>query len=288
MSKAGEPLGDENRPADALDAEESEAVAERQSGSARVIHEVIRARGDEELARSAQGLLLSSLAAGMAICASLLGVALLRAGLPDTEWAPLVTSIGYTIGFVIVVLGNLQLFTESTVTAVLPVATNPTIRNFWRLARLWALVLVGNLAGTLIVATMIANAWIVEPEVRDAAADFSAHLMERGFWQTVAMGIPAGFLIAGIAWVLPNERPNAFWVVVAITYLVALGGFTHVVVGSAEAWLLLLTGRASLDWVARGFLLPALIGNIVGGTGLFAVLAHGQVRDEIVDDAPAD
>lgn len=274
-------------PAETLDAEESRAVSKRQSGSARVVHEVIRARGDEELGRSAKALLLSSLAGGLAVSSSLLGVSLLRAGLPDAPWTPLVTSLGYTIGFVVVVLGNLQLFTESTVTAVLPIATHPTPANLARMIRLWALVLAGNLLGTFIVAAMISHAWIVTPEVRDAAAHFSEHLTTRGFWQTVAMGIPAGFLIASLAWVLPNERPNAFWVVVTITYLVALGGFAHVIVGSAEAWLLLFTGRASLAWVVTGFIAPALLGNILGGTGLFAVLAHGQVADEIANDMPA-
>lgn len=274
-------------PAEALDEKEVQAVSERQSGSARVVHEVIRARGDEELERSTKALLLSALAGGIAVSSSLLGVSLLRAGLPDAQWTPLVTSLGYTIGFVVVVLGNLQLFTESTVTAVLPIATNPTIANLGRMIRLWGLVLVGNLLGTFIVSAMISQAWIVTPEVRDAAAHFSEHLTARGFWQTVAMGIPAGFLIASLAWVLPNERPNAFWVVVTITYLVALGGFAHVIVGSAEAWLLLLTGRASLGWVITGFIAPALLGNILGGTGLFAVLAHGQVADEISGDMPA-
>ena len=66
-----------------------------------------------------------------------------------------------------------------------------------------------------------------------------------------------------------------------ITYVVGVGGFSHVVAGSAEAWLLALTGKASFGWALGGFILPALAGNILGGTGLFAVLAHGQVREEI-------
>ena len=96
--------------------------------------------------------------------------------------------------------------------------------------------------------------------------------------------MPAGFLIASIAWILPNARGSEFWVIMLITYVIALCGFSHVVAGSGEAWLLLLTGKTDLARAIGGFILPALIGNIIGGTGLFAVVAHGQVRDEIKAD----
>lgn len=267
--------------AEHLDPEEREAVAEREAGSAVVVYEVIRKAGAEELERSATGLFFSALAAGIGVCASLIGVAVLRAGLPDAPWTDLVAALGYTIGFVIVVLGNLQLFTEATVTAVLPVIAEPRPSSFARLARLWGIVLFGNLLGTLSVAAMIAGGWIVEPETLEGALEFAGHLLEKDFGATLVAGIPAGFLIASLAWVLPNARADAFWVTVAITWLVSAGGFAHIVVGSAEAWLLWLTGRASIVWVAAGFILPAFLGNVIGGSGLFALIAWGQVRDEV-------
>lgn len=267
-----------------LDHEEREEVAERSAGSAVVVHEVIRASGDEELSRSASGLFFSSLAAGIGVCASLIGVATIRAGLSDGPWVELVAALGYTIGFVIVVLGNLQLFTEATVTAMLPVIAKPTAHNFARLARLWGIVLVGNLIGTFIVAQMIARGWIVDKDTLRGAIEFSSELLTKPFGAMLVAGIPAGFLIASIAWVLPNARESSFWVVVAITWLVSAGGFAHVVVGSAEAWLLWLSGLAGLDWVILGFLVPAFIGNVIGGSGLFALIAHGQVREDIEED----
>lgn len=274
-------MSGEDRAPDHLDQGERDAVADRETGSAVVIYEVIRKAGADELARPASGLFFSALAAGIGVCASLLAVATLRAGLPEARWTELIVAFGYTLGFVIVVLGNLQLFTEATVTAVLPVVAEPRIANVRRLARLWGIVLAGNLIGTLIVAAMIAQGWIVDPETLAGAIEFSAHLMENSFGRTLVLGIPAGFLIASLAWVLPNARENAMWVVVAITWLVSAGGFAHVVVGSAEAWLLWLSGRAGLDWVAFGFVLPAFLGNVIGGSGLFALIAHGQVKEEI-------
>lgn len=272
---------DQEDEATSLTPEENKAVAERRSGSAKVVHEVIRIQGDDELNRPALSLICSAFAAGVGICASVLAEAFLHQRLPDEQWTPLVTSFGYCVGFVIVILGNLQLFTENTITVVLPVAVSPTLRNFRRLGRLWGLAIVANLAGTLLVAAMLAHRMIVSPEQLDAAIAVSARLLDNDATTTLLRGIPAGFLVASIAWIMPNARGSEFWVVVMITYVIAIGGFSHVVAGSAEAWLLWLTGKASLGWALGGFIGPALAGNIIGGTGLFAVLAHGQVRDEI-------
>jgi formate/nitrite transporter FocA (FNT family) len=217
----------------------------------------------------------------MAICPSFMAEAFLRMRLPATPWAELVVALGYTSGFVIVILGNLQLFTESTVTAVLPVATHPSMRNLGRLLRLWGLVFFANLAGTFLVAASIANQLIVGPEQLAAAVEISRSVLAHGPATTVLTAIPAGFLIASIAWILPNARGSEFFVIVLVTYVIALGGFGHVVAGSGEAWLLMLTGQTNFAGAVGGFILPALLGNLIGGTGLFAVVAHGQVRNEI-------
>lgn len=267
-----------------LSPEEHDAVAKRKSGNAKVVHEVIRLQGDEELDRPALSLLSSGFAAGVSICGSVLAEAFLTQYLPEAPWTHLVVSLGYTVGFVIAIMGNLQLFTENTITVVLPVATHPTGRNFARLARLWGLAIVANLAGTLATAAMLVHGGLIDGEQLAAAVKVATPLLDHDAWATLLRGIPAGFFIASIAWILPNARGSEFWVVFLVTYVVGVGGFSHVVAGSAEAWLLALTGKASFGWALTGFILPALAGNILGGTGLFAVLAHGQVRDEIKPD----
>ncbi len=201
--------------------------------------------------------------------------------LPDAEWTELVVALGYTVGFVIVILGNLQLFTESTVTAVLPLATHPTARNLGRLLRLWTTVFVANMAGTFLVAALMAGRIIVGPEQLAAALEVSKSILTHDPGTTLLLAMPAGFLIASIAWILPNARGSEFWVIMLVTYVIALGGFSHVVAGAGEAWLLMLTGQTSFAGAVGGFILPALVGNLIGGTGLFAVVAHGQVRYEI-------
>jgi formate/nitrite transporter FocA (FNT family) len=275
----------EGKASGGLSESEVEKVAERKAGSAKVVHEVIRLQGDEELDRPLLSLLFSGFAAGVAISASILSEAFLNLGLPDTPWAPLISGIGYSVGFVIVIMGNLQLFTENTVTAVLPLATHPTLRNVLRLLRLWVAVFIANMAGTLLVAFLASRLAIVSAEQFGAMLTLSQHALAKDGWTVFLLGMPAGFLVAAIAWILPNARGSEFWVIMLITYVIAMGGFSHVVAGSGEAWICWLAGAATLSHATLGFILPSLLGNIVGGTGLFAVLAHGQVRAEI---APGD
>lgn len=274
-------LKKEGTPSEQLSDKEVEEVAERKASSPRVVHEVIRLQGHEEMRRPLLSLIFSAFAGGLAISASLLAEAFLHMRLPDTPAAELLTDLGYTAGFVIVILGNLQLFTETTVSAVLPIATHPRWENIWRLGRLWAAVFGGNMLGTLFTAFLMSRHLTVSVEQLDSALTLSAKLLQHDWMTTLLFGVPAGFLIASIAWILPSLESGEFWVIVMVTYLISLGGFSHVVAGSAEAWLLWLSGKASLGWALGGFILPALLGNIIGGTGLFAVLAHGQVRGEL-------
>ena len=271
----------EKEPSGQLSDDEMGSVAEKKAESARVVHEAIRLQGQDELDRPILSLLLSAFAAGVGISVSVLAETFLKLRLPPAPAFELVSSLGYPVGFVIVILGNLQLFTEQTVTAVLPVATHPTPRNFGRLARLWALVLAGNMLGTLLAAVLMAWQVILSAEQLAAATDLSARLLEHDFTRTLLLAMPAGFLVGSIAWIRPSANSGEFWIVTIITYVIAIGSFSHVVAGAVEAWLLWLTGHASLGWALGGFILPALIGNIIGGTGLFALLAHGQVRHEI-------
>lgn len=265
----------------ALTESERASVASAQGANTKVIHEVVRRHGDEEMERPAFSLLMSALAGGIAICASILAEAQMELLLPDEKWRPLVASLGYSAGFLVVILSHLQLFTESTLSAVIPVATHPHRSNVLRLMRFWGLVLGSNLLGTFIVALAFERQWIVSAPLYDAILELSARLLERDWWQTLRMGIPAGFLIAAIPWSLPTTRGQEFWVILLLTWLIALGGFAHVVAGSGEAWVLMLDGRITFAQAVFDIIVPTLLGNVIGGTGLFAVLAHAQVREEL-------
>ncbi len=264
-----------------LTADETRQAEDRKAASSRVVHEVIRAEGEHELHRPALGLVASGLAGGVTVSVAVLAQGALNAGLPQgAAWTPLIAAFGYALGFVVTIMGRLQLFTETTVSAVLPVATQPTRDNVLRLLRVWGIVLGANLMGTMLVAALIAHEVIVPADQRAAILELSRHAVGHGAAKTLVLAIPAGFLIASIAWILPNARGSEFWVIIVIAWMISAGRFSHVVAGSAEAFTLWLAGEIGLAQAAGGFILPALIGNIIGGTGLFALLAHAQVRGE--------
>ena len=247
-----------------------------------VIYEVIRRQGIEELARPSFSLWWSGVAGGLSISFSLLAMAILETHLPEAGWRVLVTSMGYTIGFLIVILGRQQLFTESTITAVLPVLKDTTPDNLWRVTRLWAIVLAANLTGTLFAAIFCSFAPVLPNELLESMRSISAHsLNDHSWWEMVFDGVSSGFLMAAMVWMIPAAEMLKVYVIVMMTWLIAVGGFTHIVAGSAEAFLLLVAGEWSIGVLLWQFMVPVLIGNIIGGTALFAVLSYAQVREEI-------
>ena len=264
-----------------LTEEEKQQVEDHAPPPAKVVHASVSKQGDDELDRPLGSLFWSAVAAGVAIMASLWISGALHHFTPEAPWKDAIVALGYPFGFLIVVLGRMQLFTEQTVVAILPLAREKTARNFMRVARLWSIVFLGNVVGTAFIAALAAYSHLQSAELLNGMLAVAGKLKEHTWVETMTLGIPAGFIMASVAWIRSAEDQFGFWIVVALTAAIGLGGFTHVVVGSAEAWLLLWKGEAALGWVLGGFLLPALVGNVIGGTGLFALLAHAQVRQEI-------
>lgn len=249
---------------------------------ARSVYSVIQREGEQELARPATSLWWSGLVAGISISTSVLVEGALHAALPDAGWRELVQGLGYSVGFLIVILGRQQLFTENTVTPVLTIMAKTTMANLRSILRLWAIVLAANLAGTMIAALFADLAGLVSAEqLENMRAVSRAAVTGKAPAEVFLSAIPAGFFIATLVWMLPSSKGFEIWVIVIVTWVIAIGGFAHVIVGSAEAFLLLVGGELGILAAFGGYLLPALFGNIIGGTALFSVLAYAQVREEI-------
>ncbi|PZA13556.1 formate/nitrite transporter family protein [Rhodopseudomonas palustris] len=260
---------------------EVEDVEARSTPRTPVIYEIVRRLGEEEMARPVVSLWWSGLAAGLSISFSLLAQAVLQQHLEPTGWRPLVTSLGYSIGFLIVVLARQQLFTENTITVVLPVMANWSLGTLGRAARLWAVVLAANFAGTLFAAAFCSFTPAIEPDLKQQMLEISRHVIEHGWFVSVLKAIPAGFLIAAMVWLLPSAEGSQAWIIVVMTWLISAGGFLHIVAGSTEAFMLMWDGSASVTEVFGGFVAPVLIGNLIGGTALFALLTYAQVMKEM-------
>ncbi len=260
---------------------EVEDVEERSSPRTPVIYEIVRRVGDEEMARPVISLWWSGVAAGLSISFSLLAEAVLYTHLPDQPWRPLVSNLGYSVGFIMVVLSRQQLFTENTITVVLPVMADFTYRNFGKLCRLWAIVLAANIVGTFAAAAFTTYTSVVTPELRHGILEISAQLLGHGWFEMVFKGIAAGFLIAAMVWLIPSAEAAQFHVVVLMTYLIAVCGFMHIIAGSLEAFMLVLDGDIGWWAIVREFFVPVLIGNVIGGTALFTLISYAQVMKEI-------
>lgn len=259
-------------------------MKERDNGErlqAKTVYEVIQREGEKELKRPVGSLWWSGFAAGIAISTSVVAEAILHVALPESGWRPPLESFGYCVGFMIVILGRMQLFTENTITPVLPIMADFSRRSLLSMMRLWGVVLGANLAGTFTAAVFATLVGVATAEQLTAFYEISRHAVLSGTpIATLLLAIPAGFYVAALVWMLPSSKGFEVWIIIIMTYLIAIGGFSHVIVGSVEAFLLLLDGQAGVVQVL-GFLLPALVGNIIGGTALFSLLAYGQVREEI-------
>ena len=266
-----------------LSCQEQVVLEEHERLSPHLLFEIIRRDGEEELSRPARALLFSGFIAGILISFSFLFKSVLTIYLPDKPWSNLITSIGYTTGFIVVILGRLQLFTENTITTMIPLFKDFSKVKFLRVMRLWGLVLLANLIGTFLAAIFLSTPIFVTPELAAALHGMASHVVAMTPIENIIKGIPAGILIAAIVWMMPLSRSFSFFLILFFTYFISLGNFAHVVVGSGELAYEVINGGASLyDYFVR-FLIPTGFGNILGGTLVFTLLIYAQVCEELKD-----
>ncbi len=265
------------QPPPVVTRDEEKKVEERVAINAHVVYEAIRREGEEELSRPDAALAWSGLAAGLSMGISFIAQGLLKAQLPNVAWATLISNAGYAVGFLVIVLGRQQLFTENTLTVILPLIQHPDPRNFSRVLRLWAIVLSANLIGTYLVAACLAKVALFDDRVVQALTEIGRAHVTSGFGIVLVRAIFAGWLIALMVWLLPGADSSRVSIIIILTYVIGLGGFNHIVAGSTTVFYLVV--KDSLPWgrYFHQFFLPTLLGNIIGGVTLVSALAHAQV-----------
>nr|WP_280517676.1 formate/nitrite transporter family protein [Falsirhodobacter halotolerans] len=248
---------------------------------AAAVHQLIREDGEKEMARDTRALMWSAIAGGITMSTSFLMRAILAANVGDSGAGFLITAAGYTMGFILVIAAGQQLFTENTVKPVLPLMQAPSWRNLGRLGRLWGVVLAGNMTGGALAAAVFAYLPMFTPAVDEELMAIGHHLMEQSAAQMFAKGVVAGWLIATLVWTLRSFERWSLIMIFLVTYLIAIGDFTHIVVGTIEAVYLMLVGHVGIGPALLQFFFPVLLGNVMGGTFIFALLSHAQVRADI-------
>jgi formate/nitrite transporter FocA (FNT family) len=258
---------------------EVEEADERSSTTAKVVHEAIRLEGTEELDRPSSSVGWSGLAAGLTMGCSMIGEGLLQSALPDTPWRDLIASFGYCLGFLFVTMGRQQLFTETTLTVVLPVLHKT--HGVSDVVRYWSIVFAANIVATILFAAAVSIPGVFKPDAIHAFAELGHRAVEPGFFGVLIKAVFAGWLIALMVWLMPAAASARFFVIVAVTWLIGVAKFSHVIAGSVEGAFASIQGAIRWDQYLLGFLVPALIGNSIGGIVFVALLNHAQVKAEV-------
>ncbi len=249
--------------------------------SAEEIHANISRAAKAEMDRPAAELFWSAVASGLLIAFSFIGQAFLTPLMPDSL-RDLAAFIAYPVGFVFVVLARHQLFTENTLEPVIPVLERRDRRTLAKLLRLWGVVLPANLLGALAVALVLAHTDAVRPDLRESLLKVATQSTQGDFILVLYRAVWAGWLVALMAWLIGSTRETVaqIFLVWLTTGPIAALGFKHSIAGAVECFYLAAVGGATWQQMVVGFEVPALIGNVLGGVVLVALVNHGQVNPD--------
>jgi formate-nitrite transporter family protein len=245
------------------------------------IHENIVGPGEKELTRPAASLLWSALASGLVIGFSFIGGAYVASLVPPERGHAAFAAV-YPLGFILVIMARSELFTENTLVPVVPFLERRDAETFRLLLRVWALLLIGNLIGAAIFGWALARTPMVDPSLHAQLGRLAAEATSGSFGRIVYAGVFAGWLIALLSWLLASTHATGAQIVLIwiCTAPIAALGFRHSIAGSVEAFYRAASGGAGWGEMLLGFVLPAVIGNAIGGVLLVALLNYGQVVTE--------
>jgi formate-nitrite transporter family protein len=249
--------------------------------SALEIHENIRAPAVEELDRPASSLFFSSLAAGMLIGFTFLSVAFVSHYAPEPLKHPL-GSLAYPVGFMFVIMGRSELFTENTLEPVIPLLHKRDGKTLRQLLRMWGVLIVGNLIGALIFALILGKTTLIEASLQPTMQEVARQSTDGGFGDVFYKAIFGGWLIALLAWLLASTVDSIaqLFLIWVTTVPIAAFHFRHSIAGAVEAFYRAATGAAGWGEMVGGFIVPGLLGNAVGGVVLVALFNYAQVAEE--------
>lgn len=217
----------------------------------------------------------------MLIGFSFLSMAFVSHYAPD-PYKHALSSLVYPIGFMFVIVGRSELFTENTLEPVIPLLHKRDAATLRKLLRMWGILIVGNLLGALILAWIIGATSIIDSALSPTMRDVSAQATQGGFGDVFYKAIFGGWLIALLAWLLAStvDSTAQLFLIWATTVPIAAFHFRHSIAGSVEAFYRAVVGVSGWGEMIGGFVVPALLGNAVGGILLVALFNYAQVAEE--------
>lgn len=238
------------------------------------IQQRLLASADEEITSQPREMFFSSMTAGIAITLTLIGYSVGTSHFPDNIF---LSTLLYPLGFIYIILGRFQLYTENT----LP----PVALIFARLAsipilfKVWGVVLAGNLIGAIAGGYVLANTAVLSPDAKVAATNFVVHGLELGWWGVFFKAMFAGWLVAGVVWlnVAARDTVTRVLVVYLVFFMIGTSNLFHVVTAAAEvSFYIFHTAEADISTLFIHYWLPVLLGNTVGGVLIFTNMAYFQ------------
>ena len=250
---------------------------DRMRASAADIYERVKRDGAEELQRPVAALAFSGLFAGASVGIGAVASAAASVAVTGHADASLVGALFFPIGFVIVIIGRAQLFTENTLYPVTLVLDER--RHLLVTLRLWAVVLTANLIGATLFALLVTKTGALSPDVV-ATVDAHGQKATQGTWASFLWSaVLGGWAIALVAWLIQSGGAVIGQIVLiwALVFVVGLLGLDHSVSTTIEVLCAAIRGKVQfghgLAWFAA-----VLLGNVAGGVLITAVLNYGQVR----------
>jgi formate/nitrite transporter FocA (FNT family) len=277
-------------PPDDIDDSENDAPGSdegvRDRLSANETFQRIVAAADDEVERETRELFFSGLAAGFAITLTFLLHAVVANAVSGSA-GTILGAVLYPVGFMYIIVGRYQLYTENTLPPVALVLAR--LASLPTLFRVWGVVLVANVVGAAAGVYVLANTAVMSPDVATTALSFGEKALSKSFVDLFVKGLFAGWLVAGLVWLLHSVRDSVsrLLLVYVVFLSIPAAELYHIVVSVSDALYLVFTGNAALLAVTWQFLLPVLLGNTVGGVVLVALINYAQTSDRLTEDKEA-
>jgi formate-nitrite transporter family protein len=257
-------------------------MANADESTRRSAHEIfveVESNAHEELKRSARALAFSGIAGGLGMGLTGLGVASAQAVLGAGRWQEFVALLLYPVGFIAVIIGRAQLFTENTLYPVALILSER--KHVLNTLRLWVVVFIANLFGAAAFALLAIKTGALQSQISDALVRLGTNAVQGNASQIFWSGVIGGWLIALMAWIVTASHWTIGQVAIVwtLTFIVGIGHFSHCIASSGEILSAVWAGSVGIGQYLY-WLVAATIGNILGGVTFVTILNFGQVHSD--------
>ena len=249
--------------------------------------------GERRLDRGTAGLVASGLVGGVDVMLGVLALTVISGALAVSvpeQIAHIGGSLAFGIGFVLLIVGRSELFTENFLIPVGAVIRGG--RSIASLVRLWGVTMVANLLAIVTLALIFSRNGIVPAETFDAAGSMADTFAERDFVTALLSAILAGTTMTLLSWLTHAVELDVSRILVAllIGFVLAVPSLNHAVVSVGEmAFGLFAETPEKATWTDLAQNFPvAVLGNLIGGLGFVTLMKLLQVRGEPDDDGAGD